>query len=137
MDRLTVGQLAKQARTTPKTVRYYERIGLLLPAARGANLYRYYDEVHVQQLRFIRRAQRLGLSLAEITQLVKLAQDARCTAVRASLDDLLTQKIREYELKIVALQTLRRRLQPTEGEGCVVCNAAFVTDCACLPSPTS
>jgi DNA-binding transcriptional MerR regulator len=136
MDKLTVGQLAKQARTTPKTVRYYERIGLLLPAARGANQYRYYDDVHVRQLRFIRRAQRLGLTLAEIGQLVKLAQDARCTDVRASLDELLTHKIREYELRIAALQTLRRHIQPTEGEGCVVCQAAFGNSCACLPSPT-
>lgn len=133
-ERLTVGELARQARTTPKTVRYYESVGLLVPAERGDNRYRYYNENHVRQLRFIRRAQRLGLTLAEIGQLVSLAREVRCTDVRASLDAMFAQKIREYELRIAALETFRRNLQPSEGEGCAICQAAFGSNCACLPT---
>jgi len=129
--RLTIGELARRAHTTAKTIRYYERIGLLPPAERGDNLYRYYGESQVHQLRFIRRAQRLGLTLAEIEHLMGLARDVRCNDLRTTLDDFFTRKIREYELKIAALQTLQRKLQP-EGDACDC--QAFVPDCACLPA---
>jgi DNA-binding transcriptional MerR regulator len=130
-ERLTIGELARRAHTTTKTVRYYERIGLLPLAERGDNSYRYYGEGQVHQLRFIRRAQRLGLTLAEIAQLIGLARDARCNDLRTELDTLFTRKIRDYELKIAALKTLQRRLQP-EGDACAC--RAFVPDCGCLPA---
>lgn len=129
---LTIGALAARTRTTTKTIRYYERIGLLLPAERGDNRYRYYDESHVQQLRFIRRAQALGLTLAEIGQLMGLARDAQCNELRAALDDLFARKIREYQLKIQALETLKRSLMVEEGA--CACQA-FVPNCDCLPAP--
>lgn len=130
-QRLTIGELANQGGTTTKTLRYYERIGLLLPAEQGANGYRYYDEHQIPQLRFIRRAQTLGLTLHEISQLMSLARDVRCNELRAALDELFAHKIREYELKIAALKTLQQSLQPEE-HTCAC--AAFMPDCACLPT---
>ena len=129
-QRLTIGELARQGGTTTKTIRYYERIGLLLPSEHGDNRYRYYDAAQVLQLRFIRRAQALGLTLAEIGQLMELAREVRCNELRAALDDLFARKIREHELKIAALKTLQRSLQP-EDHACAC--QAFVPDCACLP----
>lgn len=128
--RLTIGELAKQAGTTTKTVRYYERIGLLLPREQGDNQYRYYGAEQVAQLRFIRRAQTMGLSLSEIGQLMSLAREVRCNELRAALDELFARKIRDYELKIAALKTLRRSLQPEE-HSCAC--QAFMPDCGCLP----
>lgn len=132
-DLLTIGELAKQAGVTTKTVRHYENIGLLLPAERGDNQYRYYKESHVHQLRFIRRAQSLGLTLTEIGELMHLAREVRCNELRSTLDDLFARKIREYELKIAALRTFRQHLQMEE-DSCAC--QAFVPDCACLPAPT-
>ncbi len=126
-----IGELARLVGTTTKTVRYYERLGLLRPVQRGDNRYRLYDEGHVQQLRFIRRTQRLGLTLAEIGQLMELAREVRCNDLRSALDTLLARKIRDYELKIAALKTLRQELHPEE-EGCAC--LAFVPDCDCLPA---
>ena len=128
---LTIGDLARRAGTTTKAVRHYEALGLLRAASRGENRYRYYDESQLQQLRFIRRAQRLGLTLSEIGQLMELAGQARCNELRSALDELFARKIREYELKIAALNTLRRELQPEEN-GCAC--RSFVPDCDCLPS---
>ena len=128
---LTIGELARAAGTTTKTIRYYERIGLLLPVDQGDNRYRYYDEAQIPQLRFIRRAQGLGLSLAEIGRLMSLAREVKCNELRAALDDLFARKIRDYELKIAALRTLRRGIQPEEHT--CACRA-FVPDCACLPA---
>ena len=130
MELLTIGELARQAGTTTKTIRYYERIGLLTPFEQGENRYRYYDEAQVLQLRFIRRAQSLGLTLAEIGQLMNLAREIRCNELRSALDDLFARKIRDYELKIAALKTLQRSLQPEE-HACAC--QSFVPDCACLP----
>lgn len=129
--RLTVGDLAEQAQTTAKTVRYYERIGLLPAAERGENGYRYYGESQVHQLRFIRRAQRLGLTLDEIGQLMGMARHAQCNELRLKLDDFFAHKIRDYELKIAALKTLQSKLQPEED---VCACRAFVPDCGCLPA---
>ena len=132
MDRrLTIGELAKQVGTTTKAIRYYESIGLLLPAGQGDNRYRYYDEAQVLQLRFIRRAQGLGLTLSEIGQLISLAREVRCNELRSALDDLFACKIRDYELKIAALRTLQRNLEPEE-HACTC--RAFMPDCACLPT---
>ena len=131
MDKqLTIGQLAKLSGTTTKTIRYYERIGLIQPAERGGNSYRYYTESQVQQLRFIRRTQALGLTLAEIGRLMDLAREVRCNELRAALDELFVRKIREYELKIAALKTIRGGLEPEE-HACAC--QAFMPDCACLP----
>jgi DNA-binding transcriptional MerR regulator len=129
--RLTIGELARQAGTTTKTIRYYEHIGLLLPSEHGDNRYRYYDEAQVLQLRFIRRAQGLGLTLAEIGQLMDLAREIRCNELRSALDELFARKIRDYEPKIATLKTLQRSLQPEE-HACAC--QAFVPDCACLPA---
>lgn len=127
---LTIGKLAKQAGVTTKAIRHYEKIGLLPPVKRGDNRYRYYDENHIYQLRFIRRAQKLGLTLTEIGELMDLARDVRCNELRASLDKIFSRKIREYKLKIAALQTFRNHLQVEEGA--CVCHS-FVPDCGCLP----
>lgn len=132
-QRLTIGELARRVGTTTKTIRHYERIGLMLPVEQGDNRYRYYDQSQVAQLRFIRRAQSLGLTLSEVGQLMTLARDVKCNALRSALEDLFSRKIRDYELKIAALKTLQRSLRPEE-HGCAC--QAFVPDCACLPAPT-
>lgn len=135
MDRsLTIGQLAKESGVTVKTIRYYEKIGLLLPTDRGANNYRYYNELQAYQLRFIRRAQGLGLTLSEIQELIELAREARCNDLRQALDEIFARKIREYELKLAALRLFRRQLAPERGS--CACRA-FVPDCDCLPSPAT
>lgn len=130
-QRLTIGELARASGVTVKTIRHYEKIGLLLPAERGANGYRYYDESQAYQLRFIRRTQRLGLTLGEIGELMAHAREARCNALRRALDQLFAQKIREYELRLAALRTFQRQLE-VEGSACAC--RAFVPDCDCLPS---
>lgn len=130
-DKFTIGELADRTGVTAKTIRYYEKIDLLLPAERGDNNYRYYTDEQVYQLRFIRRAQRLGLTLNEIKDLMDLARETKCNELRASLDELFVQKIREYELKLAALRTFRQQLQPETGA--CVCEA-FVLNCACLPA---
>ena len=53
---MTIGELAKQANVNPRTLRYYERIGLLVPSARTDAGYRLYTERDAARLAFIQRA---------------------------------------------------------------------------------
>lgn len=67
---MRIGELARLANVNPKTVRYYESIGLLPPAKRAPNRYRLYDQDDLNRLVFVRTAQRLGLSLDDIREIL-------------------------------------------------------------------
>lgn len=71
-ERLRIGQLAKATGINPRTLRYYETIGLLQPVARTSAGYRLYSSEAVDRLRFVRRGQRLGLTLKDIAAILKI-----------------------------------------------------------------
>ena len=72
---LTIGGLAARTGVTPEAIRYYEREGVVPPAARaGSGQYRRYGEADAERLRFIRRARDLGFSLDEVRGLLALAE---------------------------------------------------------------
>jgi DNA-binding transcriptional MerR regulator len=99
----TIGQAAREAGVHVETVRYYERVGLIArpPAATG---YRHYPEATVSRLRFIRAAQKLGLSLKEIGELAGMADaGVGCQDMCARLDGTL----RELDQKIARMKALR------------------------------
>lgn len=72
IDYLTVGRVAKQAGVNLQTVLYYERRRLLVPARRTDSGYRLYAPEAVRVILFIKNAQELGFSLAEIARLLRL-----------------------------------------------------------------
>ncbi len=102
---ITIGQVASGAGVNVQTVRYYERRGLLPKAPRTPGGYRTYDTEAVARLRFIKRAQDLGFSLEEITELLELRVEhgAACAAVEAKAKD----KIAMVEKKIDELQRIK------------------------------
>jgi len=79
---LTIGALAKAAGVHVETIRYYQRIGLLREPERPPRGFRHYARDQVARLRFIRRAQGLGFSLREISELLEL-DSGHCADVRA------------------------------------------------------
>ncbi len=144
-DTLTVGELARQADVTPKTVRYYEQIGLLPQASRSQNGYRCYQPEDVNRLAFIQRAKALGLSLEEIRELVVVAQDGQCALTKAELRQILGHKIADCSERIQALIAFRTTLQDAaerlveddDQAGCCPSCAAFAPSCTCFPTPDS
>jgi Hg(II)-responsive transcriptional regulator len=108
MDMLSIGQVARRAGVGVETVRFYEREGLLEEPPRRASGYRQYSEQVVTRLHFIKRAQKLGFSLKEITDLLQLRVDAQtsCEEVKQRTE----AKIAEVERKMVELQGMRQAL---------------------------
>jgi MerR family transcriptional regulator, copper efflux regulator len=105
---LSIGDAAARSGVPAKTIRYYEQIGLIRPAERGANQYRSYSETDVAMLRFVGRARRLGFSVQELKQLVALYRDRG----RASADvkAIAVQHIARIDHKLAELQTVRAAL---------------------------
>jgi DNA-binding transcriptional MerR regulator len=97
---MKIGELARLSGVTTKTLRYYESIGVLPEPGRTASGYRDYDESFVDRLTFIRSAQRLGVSLDEVRQILAFRErsEAPCAYVRGVLESQLEgigQRIRE------------------------------------------
>ena len=118
-DGLTVGRVAVAAGISPDAVRYYERLRLLSAPRRSASGYRVFSEAEVDRLRVIKRAQSLGLSLAEIKALFPLGTlgRAECRRVRT----LLGEKMAETTARINELKKFKSQL----GAYFRACNAAI------------
>ncbi len=108
MSRLTVSMLAKQTGIPPDTIRYYDRIGLLPPAARTAAGYRHYDPTAAQRLRFIKGAQRFGLRLREIAELLAVRDRGACPCGHA--EALVCRRLAEIDAEIARLAEVRGEL---------------------------
>ncbi|MDS1270254.1 heavy metal-responsive transcriptional regulator [Lipingzhangella sp. LS1_29] len=105
---MRIGEFAREAGVTAKTVRFYEQTGLLPQPPRTAAGYRDYAPGDVERLRFVRSAQAAGLSLAEIGEVLRLSDSGQrpCAHVR----DILTAHLEQVEERLVELRDARARL---------------------------
>jgi len=106
---LTIGRLGTLPAVEPKTLRYYDRVGLVRPSMRTAAGYRLYGEETVERLRFIRRAKALRISLADIRRILAVRDEgaAPCQHVLA----LVRQNLTTVEGQIAQLTRLRTDLR--------------------------
>lgn len=104
MSELTSGQLARAANVNTETLRYYERRGLMPEPPRRESGYRTYPPESVGRLNFIKGAQELGFSLAEIKGLLALRVDE--TASRGDVRQRAQDKVAQIEAKIRKLQQM-------------------------------
>ena len=108
---LTIGELAKELRLNPKTIRYYEEVGLLPEPRRSESGYRLYSKYEIERLRLVKRAKLLGLTLAEIREIVAYAIDGRCHALEHQLLSLVKDKLGEIDQKIEDLIDFKDNLR--------------------------
>lgn len=109
MSERTVSQVAELAGVSGDTVRYYERIGLLPEPDRSPSGYRLYDDDAVERLRFIKRAQRFGLRLEEIGELLDVRQRGMCPCGHTRA--LLQRRVAALNEEMAALATLRDEIE--------------------------
>jgi DNA-binding transcriptional MerR regulator len=108
---LRIGDVARLVGTTPRTIRYYEEIGLLAEApARPAGQHRLYSDEEVERLREVMRLKELlGVTLDELKTLLS-AEEARAE-VRAQLRSDDVDPERRRELLSEALGHIDRQLE--------------------------
>jgi len=106
---LKIGELAHRAGVTAKAIRFYERTQVLPPATRATNGYRLYGDEAVEMLRFIKQATGLGLTLAEIKEIIAIRRGGRPPC--AHVHRLLRDKAVELDRKLKDLLELRRRIR--------------------------
>jgi Cu(I)-responsive transcriptional regulator len=106
---MNIGAASSASGVSAKMIRHYEAIGLLPPAARRENSYRDYGAHEVHELQFIRRARKLGFSVAELGDLLALWRDKG----RPSRDvqRIATTHLTDLEARIAEMQTMAAALR--------------------------
>ncbi len=105
---MNISEAAARSGIQPKTIRYYENIGLIAKPLRSDNGYRDYghDDIHI--LRFVQRARSLGFSVQDCRQLLALYKDpGRASADVKAMADL---RIAEIDKKLKELTSIRSTL---------------------------
>ena len=116
MGQAFIGTIAREAGVPIQTIRYYEQLGLLPRAQRTASGYRVYGPDAVERLQFIKKAQTLGLLLADLREVLDLTDRGRCPC--GHVERLLKTRLQTLRQKIADLRVLERRLRQATGRGC-------------------
>jgi MerR family copper efflux transcriptional regulator len=127
---MRIGQLARRSGVPATALRYYEQLGLLPEPGRTESGYRVYSEEAADRLAFIRAAQAVGLTLAEVRQVlgVRDAGEAPCRVVtdliehrHAEVKDKIAQ-LRRLERELAGLRTRAAQLQPRDCDPSGICH---------------
>jgi MerR family transcriptional regulator, Zn(II)-responsive regulator of zntA len=131
---LRIGDVAASCGLTVDAVRYYERVGLLAHEARTSGGFRTYSANVIERLAFIRQAQRLGLRLREIRELLGVKGGAgrqHCQRVRT----VLVQRLEDVEQQMKELKAFRRTLKRAlENCDTALAGEAVVNECPVVRS---
>jgi len=109
---MRIGEVADRLSINPKTIRYYESVGLIPAPSRTESGYRNYGEKDFERIRFIKTARRLDLTLDEIRDILTFAdrRQTPCGHVRA----VVGRKARELDDRISEMVRLRKELLEIE-----------------------
>lgn len=123
---MTIGKLADAAGVNVETIRYYQRRGLLEEPAKPLNGQRRYSLEQAKRVRFIKRAQALGFTLAEIGQLLLLNEARSCKTTRtlgAHKLELIDGKMADLGAVRKALGKLVQQCDAGDGAKCPIIDA--------------
>jgi DNA-binding transcriptional MerR regulator len=118
---MRIGEAARRAGVNIQTLRYYERRGLLAEPVRTSSGYRSYSAHAVRVVRFVKRAQELGFTLAEVAELLRLRD--RRAASRDRVRRRAEAKLRDIDGRLRALRAMRGALR------------ALLDSCRCGTTP--
>lgn len=112
---LTIGAFAKAASVNVETIRFYQHKGLLPEPDRPYGSIRRYGQADVARVKFVKSAQRLGFSLDEVGQLLKLEDGTHCSEAA----ELATQRLADVRARLADLTRMEEVLSKLVSE----CNA--------------
>ena len=125
-QKLLIGEAARLAGLNPKTIRFYEEIGLIAPTGRTTSGYRLFDDEAVSRLGFIKKAQALGFTLTEIGEILALRDGGAmpCDHVEVEVNRkvaAIEERIAELTRLKASLEALLERWKEAEASGAAVC----------------
>lgn len=126
---LTITDLAAELGVRSDTLRYYEKAGLISSSGRTAAGYRLFNPDVADRVRFIKSAQRSGLRLREIDELLAVMDDGNCPCGHTA--HLVETRLAEVDEEIVRLQELRSRLVRLQQDN-AACTTPSVEAWSCL-----
>lgn len=106
MEMLTIAGVAREASVNVETIRFYQRKGLLPQPLKPLGGIRRYGEDDVARVRFIKSAQRIGFTLEEVLQLLKLDDGTHCKEAKA----IAEHKLGEIQHRLNDLKRMRNAL---------------------------
>lgn len=106
LENLTIGALARAAGVNVETIRFYQRKGLLPEPDKPYGSIRRYGASDVTRVRFVKSAQRLGFSLDEVAELLKLEDGTHCDEAREQAE----RKLADVRIKLADLRRIERAL---------------------------
>jgi DNA polymerase III alpha subunit len=116
---LSIGEFAKAANVSNRTLRHYEGLGLIAPIIRGENNYRYYVESQIESINRIRDLQRLGFSLEEVREVLSIGSIPMTSQLEKRLkaveDEI--QKLANSRDRIVQLLSISQRVEAAQAIG--------------------
>ncbi|HIP70295.1 MAG TPA: heavy metal-responsive transcriptional regulator, partial [Anaerolineae bacterium] len=107
-----IGPVARELGINPKTIRYYEEIGLIPPAQRSESGYRVYGQADIDRIAFILRARELDFSLDDIGEILALREGGEAPCLYVT--DLVRKQLAVIDAKIAALNQLREELEDVQ-----------------------
>jgi DNA-binding transcriptional MerR regulator len=135
---LSIGVLARQCGIRTSALRFWETEGLITPVGRTPAGYRLYDAECAARVRFILRAQALGLSLDEVHELLAAADGEGGSTLRDRLRHLVAHKLAQTRHQIGELEGFAAQLERVwlrlDGDGACACR--HLGDCDCLTPST-
>jgi DNA-binding transcriptional MerR regulator len=129
---LTIGQAARATGVTPKTIRYYEEVGVLPRTSRSAGGYRQYGDREVERIRFVRRARGLGLSVAQLRELTSALGGDAGARVRPVLRAVVGTQLAAVRRRRAELRLLQRQLEGVRRRLAARAPAPRDGSCRCL-----
>ena len=126
----SIGAASKQTGCSVPTIRYYEEVGLLPPAARTEANQRHYDDAAIRRLSFIRRCRDFGFTIEQVRELVGLVDEPTrdCVEVR----DIAQAHLQEVQKKLAELQALEASLSAFVCSCNTACAGGPAVDCTIL-----
>lgn len=103
---MNIGTVAARCGVPPKTIRYYESVGLIPSAGRRANGYRIYTEIDMYTLHFIKRARSLGFSVEEVRELLDIWRNR--TRTSAAVKSVAMRHLNVLNQKIAELRSMQK-----------------------------
>jgi len=111
-EKMQIGKLAQLAQVTPRTIRYYESLGLLHPSEREGSGFRYYSSDALMRLKKIEYLKKLDFSLDEIASVIELYFSGTSNYQgKLKIIEILQAHLKETDEKIVSLQQFRSEIK--------------------------